>query len=67
MDTVLITRKLFILKTGKKDETAKKLIPLYVYCTVIFFLSSFGPRAESYQCHALRLSPCEQPPDIDPG
>jgi len=34
---VLKTRKLLILQTDKKDETAKKPIPLYVYCTVISF------------------------------
>ena len=39
-DTVLITRKLLILQTDKKDKTATKPIPLYVYCTVIFLEDS---------------------------
>lgn len=36
-DPVLTTRKLLILQADKKNKTVKKPIPLYVYCTVIFF------------------------------
>jgi len=57
---VLITRKLLIPQTDKKDETAKKPIPLYVYCTVIFLRTFFAEK-----CMVLFLAPKADQQQID--
>ena len=51
--SMLIIRKLLTLKGDKKDQTATKSIPLYVYCTVSFLekVSRLGSPAREAARH----------------
>lgn len=58
---MLTTRKLLLLQADKKDKTAKKPIPLYVYCTVNFFGSAFV-LIHTGKIYVFKIRTCSQCP-----